>query len=940
MIMKDKMQDTKRYNNTLILPKTSFEMRANLPEKELNTIKFWNEIELWKKLRTASKGKKKFILHDGPPYANGPIHMGTAANKILKDIINRSMQMEGFDSNFVPGWDCHGLPIEWQIEKEYRKKGLNKDEVDIKDFRKECRDFALKWINEQKKSFIRLFVLADWENPYLTMNYKAEAIILREFSKFFLDGSLYRGSKPVMWSPVEKTALAEAEIEYKDILSNSIYVAFPIIKTAIEELQDSSVVIWTTTPWTIPGNQAIAFNKKINYFLINVNNSNLIDENNRKLLVSENLLEKFIKHCKIKNFNILMKIEGHILEGTFANHPLYKKGYNDKIPLLYGEFVDESEGTGFVHIAPSYGEDDFSLAKIHNIAIKDIVADNGVYKSGTPVFEGLHVFKADEAVIESLKSQGHLIGVREFNHSYPHSWRSKKPIIYRTTPQWFISMDKNNLRKYALEGIEKTKWFPYASKNRIKKMVSERPDWCVSRQRAWGVPLTIFINKKTGEPLRDKNIMEKIISAVERYGSDVWLSSDVSKFLTGKNMDDFEIVRDILDVWFDSGSTHAFVLEDQLKWPADLYLEGTDQHRGFFQSSLLEACGTRGTPPYKAVLTHGFVLDSKGRKMSKSLGNIVKPEDILKKSGADILRLWVATTDYTEDMRIGNEILSNLNDYYRKIRNTFRFILGNIGKTQLQDCIKYENLADLDKYILARLASLNNLRLKALESHTYHTFYKMLFEFCSVDLSSFYFDINKDVLYCNKEDSNERKSIITVLFYLYDYLTTWFAPVLSHTMEECWKEFKTEDLESIHLKLSKKIPVEWNQQELLDKWLKIKKIRKIVNSAIENVRNQKLIGSSLEAEAHIYLGDKNKHNYLDNVDMSKILIISDFLLLERLPRKVEDYLFEEKNIQEDCTIYVKKTKYLKCLRCWQYSKDVNQDEGLCSRCKKTLNIDA
>ena len=931
------MKDSKRYNDTLMLPKTNFEMRANLPEKELSTLQFWKDIGLWKLLRKVSKGREKFILHDGPPYANGPIHMGTAANKILKDIINRTMQMEGFDSEFVPGWDCHGLPIEWQIEKEYRKKGLNKDEIDIKNFRKECREFAAKWIEEQKKSFIRLFVLADWEKPYLTMDYNAEATILKEFSKFFLDGSLYRGSKPVMWSPVEKTALAEAEIEYKDILSKSIYVSFPIIKSEVEELINSNIVIWTTTPWTIPGNQALAFGQDIKYVLLNVefskNDSNL----KKKILLSKNLIEQVLSYCGIEKFNIIKEFSGNILHGTIAMHPLNKKGYEDHIPLLSGEFVDESEGTGFVHIAPSYGEDDFNLAKLHNIEIKDIVADNGVYKDKTPLFAGLHIFKADIEVIENLKNENNLIGVRDYSHSYPHSWRSKKPVIYRTTKQWFISMEKNGLRKKSIEGIENTKWLPSSSKNRIKKMVMDRPDWCVSRQRAWGVPLTIFINKKTGEPLRDKSIMEKIILEVEKHGSDVWLSSDVSKFLGNeKDLSNYEIVRDILDVWFDSGSTHAFVLEDKLKWPADLYLEGTDQHRGFFQSSLLESCGTRGTPPYKSVLTHGFVLDGKGRKMSKSLGNVVKPEDILKKSGADILRLWVATTDYTEDMRIGDEILSNLNDYYRKIRNSFRFILGNIGDITLKDCVNYESLTELDKYILAKLASLNKLRINALNNHTYHTFYKALFEFCSVDLSSFYFDISKDVLYCNSINSKERKSVVTVLFYLYDYLTTWFAPVLSHTMEETWREFRTESCQSVHMKLSKKIPEIWNKDEIIDKWIQVKKIRKFINAAIENVRNQKLIGSSLEAEVHIFVGDKNIRNILSDIEMKKILIISKFVLLNSIDEKVPDFLHEETDVEEKFVVFIKKTKYLKCLRCWQFVKEVKEDEQLCLRCKRTL----
>ena len=931
------MKDSKKYNDTLMLPKTNFEMRANLPEKEIQTLKFWDDIDLWKSLRDASRGKKKFILHDGPPYANGPIHMGTAANKILKDIINRTMQIEGYDAEFVPGWDCHGLPIEWQIEKEYRKKGLNKDDINIKDFRKECREFASKWIEEQKKSFIRLFVLADWKNPYLTMDYKAEAVILKEFSKFFLDGSLYRGSKPVMWSPVEKTALAEAEIDYKDILSKSIYVAFKIIESKEKELVDSSIVIWTTTPWTIPGNQAIAYGEKITYVLIDIASSNLKSMSNKKLIIAKSLVEKVVDFCNIDKFNIIKEFKGSVLSGTITRHPLYEKGYDNHTPLLKGDFVEENEGTGFVHIAPSYGEDDFNLAKLHNIAIKDIVLDNGVYKENTPLFAGIHVFKADVYVIESLKSEKNLVGEREYSHSYPHSWRSKKPVIYRTTPQWFISMDKKRLREKALKGVENTNWIPPSSKNRIKKMVSDRPDWCVSRQRSWGVPLTIFIDKKTGEPLKDKKIMDKIISEVEKKGSDIWLSSDVTKFLgKDKDPDDYEIIKDILDVWFDSGSTHAFVLEDKLKWPADLYLEGTDQHRGFFQSSLLEACGTRGEPPYKSVLTHGFVLDGNGRKMSKSLGNVVKPEDILKKSGADILRLWVATTDYTEDMRIGDEILSNLNDYYRKIRNCFRFILGNIKNTTIEDCLSYDHLTDLDKYILARLSELNDKRSNAIKNHSYHNFYKSLFEFCSVDLSSFYFDISKDILYCNSLQSKERISIMTILYHLYDNLTTWFAPVLCHTMEETWKEFQTEKIESIHLKVAKKIPNIWKQDELINKWKLIRKLRRLVNTAIENVRNQKLLGSSLEAEIYIFIDDSNLKSILKNIKIKKILMVANFIFLDRFSDKVSDPLYETNIPEENINIFIKKTTFLKCIRCWKFEEEVNADEQLCLRCKKTL----
>jgi isoleucyl-tRNA synthetase len=930
------MSEKNKFNETMLLPKTNFGMRGKLPTEEIKMLEFWKEINLWNQLRENSKDKEKFILHDGPPYANGPIHMGTAANKILKDIINRTMQLEGYNALYVPGWDCHGLPIEWQIEKNYRSKGKNKEDIEIKDFRKECRDFATKWIEIQKESFIRLFVLADWDKPYLTMNYEAEAIILKEFSKFFFSGSLYRGSKPVMWSPVEKTALAEAEIEYKDIKSTSIYVAFKVKSSSSLVPKDTSIIIWTTTPWTIPGNRAIAYGKDIEYSLFEVIESEDAQLQSNKFIIADKLLKNVQEKCKILKLNILKKFKGNDLKNTICSHPFSGKGYDFEVPLISGSFVEEGEGTGFVHIAPSYGEDDYNLALENNIAISDIVKDDGCYKDDTPIFAGVHVFKAHTSVIEKLKEVNSLIGVRDYTHSYPHSWRSKKPIIFRTTPQWFISMEKNNLKKKAEKSIDETDWLPASSKNRIKSMVKNRPDWCVSRQRSWGVPLTIFVNKKTGEPLKDEKVMERIIADVKERGSDVWLSEDPYKYLgDDKDPREYFAIKDILDVWFDSGCSHAYVLEKyNLKWPADLYLEGTDQHRGFFQSSLLAACGTRGSAPYKKVITHGFVLDGNGRKMSKSLGNVVSPEDIIKKSGVDILRLWVATTDYTEDMRISDEILSNLNDNYRRIRNTFRFILGNIGDTEYKDCIDYTQLDEIDKFILSRLFEIANMRETAIETHSYHNFFKALFEFCSVDLSAFYFDISKDILYCNLASDNTRKNKTTVLFYILEYLTVWYSPVLCHTMEEVWKNFKTEDLESVHLRLSKKVHSTWQNKILLDKWSNVKKVRKTVNSAIEIARNEKKIGSSLEVEVVIVSKDKNLNDLIKSVEMDNICIVSSLKILEEANNS--GYISSSKSINPEITVYIYKSKKEKCLRCWQHKDEVKSNDGLCNRCNAII----
>jgi isoleucyl-tRNA synthetase len=635
------------------LPKTAFSMKANLPTREPDIINYWKKIELYKELRLANKGKEKFVLHDGPPYANGNIHMGTALNKILKDIVVKFHQMEGKDSVYVPGWDCHGLPIEWKIEEQYKKNKKNKNEVPINEFRKECRDFASKWIEVHKEQFQRLGVIGDWNNYYSTMSFDAEAQIVRELGKFLNEGSLYRGYKPVLWSTVEKTALADAEVEYKDHKSDTIYTSFEVKNSKDNKLKDVEIIIWTTTPWTIPANKALAYNKNLKYIVIKIEEET--DYKDRKILVADALLKSVLDECKIKKFSKVLELNGQNLEGTICKHPFSKIGFDYDIPMLEANFVTTEQGTGIVHCAPSHGPDDFNLCLNNGIKAIETVDGDGKYTDIIPLFKGMHIFKANSLVIEKLKNEKNLLASGELIHSYPHSWRSKAPLVHRATPQWFISMESHDLRKKALKAIDDTKFYPKKGKERLKSMIETRPDWCVSRQRVWGVPIPVFISKKTNKVLIDDEVTENIAAIFEKEGADCWFEDDAQKFLGKKyKSSDYEKLNDIVEVWFDSGSTHSYVLEkrEDLIWPASMYLEGSDQHRGWFHSSLLESCGTRGRAPFNSILSHGFVVDGKGLKMSKSLGNIMAPQDILKKYGADILRIWVAASDYAEDLRI------------------------------------------------------------------------------------------------------------------------------------------------------------------------------------------------------------------------------------------------------------------------------------------------
>ncbi|MEC8074198.1 MAG: isoleucine--tRNA ligase [Pseudomonadota bacterium] len=889
------------------LPKTAFSMKANLPTREPEVLKLWKNINLYDELRKSSKENEKFVLHDGPPYANGNIHMGTAYNKILKDIIVRFHQMNGKDSVYVPGWDCHGLPIEWKIEEQYKKNKKNKNDVPIVEFRKECRAFAEKWIDVHKDQFKRLGVVGDWNNYYSTMSFDAEAQIVRELGKFLKEGSLYRGFKPVLWSTVEKTALADAEVEYQDHKSDTIYASFPVKSSNIKELNNAEIIIWTTTPWTIPANKALAYNESLDYLLVEINDEG--DFKNKRIVFADALLESVVQDCKIKNYKKIKKLKGKDFKGTICNHPFFKLGYDYEIPMLEARFVTTEQGTGIVHCAPSHGPDDFNLCLNNGIKAIETVDGDGKYTNNVALFEGIHIFKSNPIVIEKLKDQKKLLSNGELIHSYPHSWRSKAPLVHRATPQWFISMDSHQLRSKALKAIDETTFYPSKGKERLKSMIETRPDWCVSRQRVWGVPLPIFINKKTNEILVDDDVFENIAKIYENEGSDCWFSDNSQKFLGKKyKSDDYEKLSDIVEVWFDSGSTHSFVLEKRkdLKWPASMYLEGSDQHRGWFHSSLLESCGTRDRAPFESILSHGFVVDGKGLKMSKSLGNVIAPEDILKKYGADILRIWVASSNYAEDLRIDYSILDQHAESYRKIRNTFRYLLGNLND-------KYENLEleklqadelpELEQLMLHKIYKLNSNFIEYFKNYDFHNLYKELLNFCTVDLSAFYFDIRKDTLYCDPKDSKKRKSTLLLLNVILNSLIRWFAPILSFTTEEIY-QLVSKDKKSVHLENFLNIPKKFENSKLSLKWEKLLKIRDVCNLSIEEKRASKVIGSSLEAALVIKLSENNQ-KFLDGIDLAELCITSSVRI--------------EKNNSDEIIVETTKAKGEKCPVCWKIS---------------------
>jgi isoleucyl-tRNA synthetase len=931
------------YRPTVFLPKTTFPMRGDLPKREPQILARWEEMGLYRRLREASRGRQKFILHDGPPYANGDIHLGTALNKILKDVVNRAQQMLGKDAAYVPGWDCHGLPIEWIVEEKYRANNRSKDSVPIDQFRRECRDFAAHWIEVQKRDFKRLGVVGDWDNPYTTMAYSAEAQIVREIGKFLVSGALYKGSKPVLWSVVEQTALAEAEVEYQDHRSTTVWVRFPILHAERPSLRGAAALIWTTTPWTLPGNRAIAYSPGLDYVILRVDAA---AEGSRarvgeKLLLAETLIAEVAARSGIGSYSVIDRFPGERLAGTLAAHPLRWQGYDFDVPLLAAAFVEADQGTGLVHIAPGHGADDFELGQANGLPVPDTVSPEGVYLPVVPLFAGRTVYRpdgkpgdADAAVIAAIDAAGGLLARGTLVHSYPHSWRSKAPLIFRNTPQWFISMAAGGLRQKALAAIAETRWVPPQGRNRIEAMVESRPDWCVSRQRAWGVPIAVFTHRKTGEPLRDPAVVERVATAIERGGADVWFSADPTEFLgNAHDPADWEKVTDIVEVWFDSGSTHAFVLEQrpELRWPADLYLEGSDQHRGWFQSSLIEACGTRGRAPYDSVLTHGFVLDEDGRKMSKSLGNVIAPQQVMEQSGADILRLWVVGSDYREDVRIGPEILKRHTDAYRRLRNTLRYLLGALDGYSAAEEVGIEVMPELERWVLHRLAELDELVRQSAEALDFHAMFSALHNLCASDLSAFYFDVRKDRLYCDAPNDIRRRAVRTAFDRCFDCLVRWLAPVICFTAEEAWlARHGDAPRSSVHLELFADVPAAWRDDALGERWALLRDLRRVVTGALELERSAKRLGSSLQASVGLFVPEALL-DQLRGVDLAELCITSAGTVR---PGPAPEGAFALPDVPE-VGVRVSPAPGNRCERCWRVLPEVGQvpdHADLCRRC--------
>ena len=980
------------YSATLYLPQTDFPMRAGLPQKEPEILMRWQRIGLYEKLREAAAGRARFVLHDGPPYANGNIHIGHALNKILKDLVTRSQQMLGKDSNYVPGWDCHGLPIEWKIEEEYRAKGKNKDEVPINEFRAQCRAFAAHWIDVQREEFKRLGVLGDWDHPYSTMDFAAEAQIVREIMKFAANGLLYRGSKPVMWSVVEKTALAEAEVEYEDYTSDTVWVGFPVrtirngaradarraaemsgenpqdveaTGEVFDELRAASVVIWTTTPWTLPGNRAIAFSSKVDYGLYRVTEA--AHDNWAKpgalYILADRLASDVFKAARVQNFERVRSIDPHDIEACW--HPLAERipGYEFPVPLLEGEHVTDDAGTGFVHTAPGHGREDFDLWTGHarvlaargvDTRIPYTVDADGFYTKEVPGFGGRRVIDdkgkkgdANDAVIAALIDASHLLARGRMKHSYPHSWRSKKPVIFRNTPQWFIAMDRGlggasggnapTLRSIALDEIARTRWVPESGENRIRGMIENRPDWVVSRQRAWGVPIAVFVRKGTSDLLIDDAVNARIADAFEKEGADAWYKDDAAaRFLAPEySANDYEKIDDILDVWFDSGSTHAFTLEDPERFPGlaglkrvrdggrdeIMYLEGSDQHRGWFHSSLLESCGTRLRAPFDVVLTHGFTLDEQGRKMSKSLGNVTVPQKVISESGADILRLWVASVDYSDDQRIGPEILKSITDNYRKLRNTLRWMLGSLAHFKKNEYVPSRERPDLERYMLHRLAESAGSVTEAYAEFDYKKVVALITSFMVSDLSAFYFDVRKDTLYCDPPSSVARKSALATIDEIFERVTIWLAPILAFTCDEAWLARYPSEHGSVHMHLFPQTPRDWRNDALAAKWRVIRNVRRVVTGALEIERAAKRIGSSLEAAPVVYIEDAATRAALDGIDFAEICITSDIELRAGQGRADAFRLDDVSGV----AVEPQRATGRKCARSWKISPLVGSD---------------
>ena len=933
------------YRETVFLPETPFPMRAGLPQKEPEILARWAELDLYNAMRKARQdaGAPLFVLHDGPPYANGAIHIGHALQKTLKDFVVRSRFALGYDVDYVPGWDCHGLPIEWKIEEELRAQGRRKDEVSKAEFRERCRAYAGKWIDVQRDGFKRLGVVGDWENRYATMDYRSEAAIVAEFHKFVTSNQLYRGSKPVMWSPVEQTALADAEVEYHDHVSPTIWVKFPVLEGS-DAARGASVVIWTTTPWTIPANRAISYNDAIDYgvYLVETMEEGLEFEPWAKpgdrLIVADKLAADVFKAAKIAKARRVEKVD---CRGMVCEHPLaaLDTHYAFQVPLLDGDHVTDDAGTGFVHTAPGHGADDYIVWLAHgHREIPDTVDPDGAYYPHVPLFGGLKVLEtegkkagkfgpANGAVMEKLIEAGRLLARGRLEHSYPHSWRSKAPVIFRNTPQWFIRMDEplkdgRTLRETALEAVEATAFYPEAGRNRIRTMVEGRPDWLISRQRAWGAPLAMFVDKETGQPLHDAEVNARIVDLIAKEGADAWFTRSVTDFLGSHDPDRYEKVEDILDVWFDSGSTHAFTLEGRAntRWPADLYLEGSDQHRGWFQSSLLESAGTRGRAPYDAILTHGFTVDENGEKMSKSKGNTIDPQTVIKDSGAEILRLWAAMVDYSEDQRIGKTILATTADAYRKLRNTLRYMLGALAGFEDAERVSHADMPPLERFVLHRLQELDGQVRAAYEAYRFQDVVRPLMEFCQVELSNLFFDIRRDALYCDKPDSLRRRAARTVMDLVFERLTIWLAPLMPFTTEEAWTT-RFPDAGSNCFRVFPETPEDWRDEAEAERWAKIQTVTSVVTGALEVERREKRMGAALEAAPRVHVADADLLAAFAGLDAGEVFRTSDATLIPGDGPAEAFRLAEVKGVAVEPV----KAPGRKCARSWKILPEVGTD---------------
>jgi isoleucyl-tRNA synthetase len=927
------------YKETLNLPKTDFPMKANLTEREPEILKKWSEGKIYEQMQEKNKNLDTYILHDGPPYANGNIHIGHALNKILKDIIVKFKSMEGYRSPYVPGWDCHGLPIEHQVDKNL---GSKKETIPIEEKRRLCREYADRYFRIQRDEFVRLGVFGDWENPYLTMDYSYEANIVREFGKFVGSGIVYKGRKPIHWCPTCVTALAEAEVEYMDHESPSVYVKFKLRDKLPFSVQRSAFsvyfIIWTTTPWTLPANLGLCLHPDYDYVAIEIGNEVYI--------LAERLLNSTIEKLGIKNFKIIEKFKGKILEGLKASHPFIDR---DSVVIL-GEHVTLDQGTGVVHTAPGHGEEDYEMGLKYNLDIYSPVDEKGKFTEEVEDFSGQYVFKANKGIIDKLKIEGMLLHEERIVHSYPHCWRCKNPVIFRATSQWFISMDKNDLRKRAINGIDSVRWIPSWGKDRIYGMVENRPDWCISRQRSWGVPITIFSCKKCGEYLMDKSLVDYVAGIIDKKGADVWFTEDSKKLLPDRTKcpkcasEEFRKEKDILDVWFDSGVSHAAVLRTRpdLRWPADLYLEGSDQHRGWFQSSLLASLGTGSDMPYRSVLTHGFVVDGEGKKMSKSAGNVIAPQEVISKHGAEILRLWVSAEDYKEDVRISSEILTRLIEAYRKIRNTCRYLLGNLYDFDPDLRFSEEDLLEIDRWALARLQRLTAKVQKGYRDFEFYTIFHSIYNFCTVDMSATYLDILKDRLYTFRADSPERKSAQWTMYKILTTLTKLMAPILSFTAEEVWRYIPKKpsvvvsthrDEESVFLSKFPEVEEKFLDDSFEQKWQRFFQIRDEVNKALETARKNRLIGSSLEADVSLYLSEELYKLLSPYKGLLPTLFIVSGVLIKTDTRGPQGAFVSDE--VEGLNVFVNKAEGNKCERCWNYSVDIGKDKGhptICPRC--------